>query len=128
MGDDTSTRTVGTWRTAADPLGVEIVTVGPRFGKLGKGAEVDRTLHITDPVEYDGVVVATDPDETVAAFAQEAFSFVPPRLIGLASSFRQGESLVAGKLSPQPALLRFGARVSEEGGSDVPATWAAGVS
>jgi len=43
-----------------------------------------------------------------------------------ATSFRMGESLVAGKLSPQPALLRFGARVSEEGGSDVPATWAGG--
>jgi catalase len=73
VGDDTSSRTVGTWRTAADPLGVEIVAVGPRFGKLGKGAEVDRTIHITDPVEYDGVVVATAPDETVAAFAQEAY-------------------------------------------------------
>ena len=41
--------------------------------KLAKGAEVDRSIHITDPVEYDGVVVATDPDETVAAFAQEAY-------------------------------------------------------
>jgi aspartate carbamoyltransferase catalytic subunit len=73
VGDDTSGRTAATWRTAADPLGVEIVTVGPRFGKLAKGAEVDRTIHITDPVEYDGVVVATDPDESVAAFAQEAY-------------------------------------------------------
>jgi hypothetical protein len=32
---------------------------------------------------------------------------------------------VAGKISPNPALVRFGARVAEEGGSDVPATWAA---
>jgi uncharacterized protein len=36
----------------------------------------------------------------------------------------QGEALIAGKISPQPALLRFGARISEEGGADVPATWA----
>ena len=35
-----------------------------------------------------------------------------------------GEALVAGKISPHPALLRFGARVAEEGGSDVPAGWA----
>jgi len=28
------------------------------------------------------------------------------------------------KISAQPALLRFGARISEEGGADVPATWA----
>jgi hypothetical protein len=27
-------------------------------------------------------------------------------------------------MSPEPALLRFGARITEEGGADVPATWA----
>ena len=59
-----------------------------------------------------------------AAFAQAAFSFVPPSLIERSVTFRQGEALIAGKISPQPALLRFGARISEEGGADVPATWA----
>jgi hypothetical protein len=52
------------------------------------------------------------------------FSFVPPRLVEQAAAFRLGEALVAGKISPHPALVRFGARVAEEGGSDVPATWA----
>jgi hypothetical protein len=28
-------------------------------------------------------------------------------------------------LSPQPALLRFDARITQEGDADVPATWAA---
>jgi uncharacterized protein len=60
-----------------------------------------------------------------AAFAEAAFSFVPPSLIERSVTFRQGEGLIAGKISPQPALLRFGARISEEGGADVPATWAA---
>lgn len=60
-----------------------------------------------------------------AAFAQAAFSFVPPSLIERSVIFRQGEGLIAGKISPQPALLRFGARISQEGGADVPATWAA---
>ena len=31
-----------------------------------------------------------------------------------------------GKVAPTPAFVRFGARVSEEGGSDVPADWAHG--
>jgi hypothetical protein len=53
------------------------------------------------------------------------FSFVPPSLIQRSATFRQGEGLIAGKISPEPALLRFGARISEEGGADVPATWAA---
>ncbi|MGH3270692.1 MAG: helicase HerA domain-containing protein, partial [Trebonia sp.] len=44
-----------------------------------------------------------------AAFAQAVFSFVPPSLIERSATFRQGEALIAGKISPrQPALLRFG--------------------
>lgn len=58
------------------------------------------------------------------AFTQGVFSFVPPSLIDRAVTFHQGEALIAGRISAQPALLRFGARISEEGGSDVPATWA----
>ena len=49
---------------------------------------------------------------------------VPPSLIERSVIFRQGEGLIAGKISPQPALLRFGARITQEGGADVPATWA----
>ena len=60
-----------------------------------------------------------------AAFAQAAFSFVPPSLIERSVTFHLGEGLIAGKISPQPALLRFGSRISQEGGADVPATWAA---
>jgi len=42
-----------------------------------------------------------------AAFAKAAFSFVPPSLIERSVTFRQGEALIAGKISAQPALLRF---------------------
>jgi hypothetical protein len=59
-----------------------------------------------------------------SAFAEEAFSFVPPSLIDRSVTFRQGEGLIAGKISPHPALLRFDTRITEEGGADVPATWA----
>jgi uncharacterized protein len=51
------------------------------------------------------------------------FSFVPPGLIERAMTFRQGEALVAGKIASHPALIRFGERLSEEGGADVPG-WA----
>jgi uncharacterized protein len=60
-----------------------------------------------------------------AAFTQAAFSFGPPSLIDRTVTFHQGEALIAGKISPQPALLHFGTRITEEGGADVPATWAA---
>lgn len=58
------------------------------------------------------------------AFAHEAFSFVPSSLMERATTFRLGEALVAGKISPHPAVVQMGRRVAEEGGADVPATWA----
>ena len=40
-----------------------------------------------------------------------------------ATTFGQGEALVAGKIASHPALVRFGSRISYEGGADV-AGWA----
>jgi catalase len=74
VDDATPKRLVADWRGAADPLGVEVVAVGPRLGTLEGDVVADRSIHITDPVEYDGVVVAVQaPDESVAVFAQEAY-------------------------------------------------------
>ena len=53
----------------------------------------------------------------------DVFSFVPPGLIDRATTFRQGEALVAGKVASHPALIRFGSRITQEGGADV-AGWA----
>jgi uncharacterized protein len=52
------------------------------------------------------------------------FSFVPSGLVEGATGFRMGQALVAGKISPVAAYVQMGNRVSEEGGADVPATWA----
>jgi DNA helicase HerA-like ATPase len=58
------------------------------------------------------------------AYVADVLSIAPRPLLERATSFRMGESLVAGKISSHPALVRFGPRVSEEGGADVPSTWA----
>jgi uncharacterized protein len=58
------------------------------------------------------------------AYIGETLSFAPSELLAEATSFRMGESLVAGKIASHPAFVRFGPRLSEEGGSDVPADWA----
>jgi hypothetical protein len=50
---------------------------------------------------------------------------VAPSLIAQAATFGLRDALVVGKIAPHPDLLRFGAHVAEEGGADVPATWAA---
>jgi len=49
---------------------------------------------------------------------------VPPSLVERSVTFRQGEGLIAGKISPRPELLRFDRRITQAGGADVPATWA----
>lgn len=52
------------------------------------------------------------------------FSHVPDSLIGQASSFGLGEGLAAGRITADPLLFKTGVRYSEEGGSDIPSTWA----
>jgi uncharacterized protein len=52
------------------------------------------------------------------------FGFVPPELVELAGTFGLGESLLAGKVSPDPQLARTGTRLTPEGGADVPTDWA----
>jgi hypothetical protein len=53
------------------------------------------------------------------SYVAQTFSFVPVGLIERAGSFGQGEALVAGKIASHPALMRFGARITHEGGADV---------
>jgi len=103
-----------------------IAAEGRKFG-LYLLVSTQRPQKIPDNVlsQADNLVLMRLNSLADAAFAQAAFSFVPPSLIERSVTFRQGEGLIAGKISPQPALLRFGARISQEGGADVPATWAA---
>lgn len=54
----------------------------------------------------------------------ETFSYAPSGLIELASDFQLGEGLAAGKIAPDPILFKSGRRLTLEGGSDVPSTWA----
>ena len=52
------------------------------------------------------------------------FSFVPPGLLAGAPSFRMGQVLVAGRIFPPGCYVQMGARVSQEGGADIPLAWA----
>ena len=57
------------------------------------------------------------------AHVGSVFSFVPLGLIDRAATFGQGEALVAGRITSHPALIRFGARITHEGGADVGGWW-----
>jgi uncharacterized protein len=105
---------------------VRIAAEGRKFG-LYLLASTQRPQKIAENVlsQADNLVLMRMNSLADTAFAEAVFSFVPPSLIERSVTFRQGEALIAGKISPQPALLRFGTRITEEGGADVPATWAA---
>lgn len=82
-------------------------------------------LHVNVLSQCDNLVLMRMNSAADLGVVAEVFSFAPPGLVERATAFRQGEALVAGKICSHPALIRFGARFSEEGGGDVPATWAA---
>jgi hypothetical protein len=105
---------------------VRIAAEGRKFG-LHLLVSTQRPQKVQENVvsQCDNLLLMRLNSAADAAYAQAVFSFVPPGLIRQAAGFGLGEALVAGKVSPHPALLRFGARVAEEGGGDVGSDWAA---
>jgi len=104
---------------------MRIAAEGRKFG-LYLLLSTQRPQKVPDNVvsQCDNLVLLRLNNAADAAYAREIFSFAPASLVGLASTFRQGQALIGGKLASHPALVTFGARVSEEGGGDVPADWA----
>jgi len=51
-------------------------------------------------------------------------SHIPASLLEQATKFGLGESLLAGRIVKNPVFAKFEGRLSEEGGSDIPTTWA----
>jgi uncharacterized protein len=105
---------------------VRIAAEGRKFGiHLLVSTQRPQKVHENVVSQCDNLLLMRLNSTADAAYAQAVFSFVPPGLIAQSAGFGLGEALIAGKVSPHPALLRFGARVAEEGGSDVGSDWAA---
>jgi hypothetical protein len=105
---------------------VRIAGEGRKFGLyMLVSTQRPQKVHENVLSQCDNLLLMRMNSAADLGFVGHVFSFVPQSLLERATAFRQGEALAAGKISAHPALLRFGARVSEEGGSDVPADWAA---
>jgi DNA helicase HerA-like ATPase len=105
---------------------VRIAGEGRKFGiYMLVATQRPQKVHENVISQCDNLVLMRLNSSADAAFVAEMFGFAPPGLVGLATDFRLGEALVAGKLASHPAVLRFGARVAREGGGDVDAGWAA---
>ncbi len=105
---------------------IRIAGEGRKFGiYMLVATQRPQKVHENVISQCDNLVLMRLNSAADAAFVGEMFGFAPLGLIGLATDFRLGEALVAGKLASHPAVLRFGARVAREGGGDVDADWAA---
>jgi DNA helicase HerA-like ATPase len=115
----------GPLAAVATELAIRIAAEGRKFGLyLLVSTQRPQKVHEQVLSQCDNLVLMRMNSSADLAYIAETFSFVPPGLLERATGFRQGEALVAGKIAPHPALIRFGARVTAEGGTDVPATWA----
>ncbi len=105
---------------------VRIAGEGRKFG-LVLLVSTQRPQKVPENVvsQCDNLVLMRMNSRSDLAVLSEVFSFVPAPLLTLASEFRQGEAIVAGKLVPSPTLARIGPRWTVEGGSDIPSDWAA---
>jgi len=105
---------------------IQIAAEGRKFGlHLLISTQRPQKVHENVLGQCDNLLLMRMNSAADIGYLGEVFSFVPEGLLRQAGGFELGEALVAGKISPQPALVRFGSRISEEGGSDVPDDWAA---
>jgi hypothetical protein len=81
-------------------------------------------VHETVVSQCDNVLLMRMSSTADLADLGRLLSFVPPGLLAGATTFGMGEALIAGRVLPRAAYVRMGARISEEGGADVPVTWA----
>jgi DNA helicase HerA-like ATPase len=119
-------------RTPGDPVtalatgfAALIAAEGRKFG-LYLLTSTQRPQKVSDEVlsQCDNLLLMRMNSEADLGYLGEVFSFVPAGLIERATTFRMGETLVAGKFFSHAGFVRFGARISQEGGADIPTAWA----
>jgi uncharacterized protein len=104
---------------------VRIAAEGRKFGLyLLVSTQRPQKVHPNVLGQCDNLVAMRMNSAADLAYISDVFSFAPAGLLAAATGFGLGQSLVAGKIASHPALIRFGARLAEEGGADVPSDWA----
>ena len=99
---------------------IRIAGEGRKFGLyLIVVTQRPQKVHENVLSQCDNLVLMRMNSTADLAHVAELFSFVPRGLIDRATTFEQGEALAAGKIVSHPALVRFGTRITEEGGADV---------
>jgi len=104
---------------------VQIAAEGRKFGLyLLTSTQRPHKVHENVVSQCDNLLLMRMNSQADLADLGRLFSFVPEGLMAGATSFRLGQALIAGKVLSRPAYVAMGERVSEEGGADIPTTWA----
>ena len=104
---------------------VQIAAEGRKYGLyLLTSTQRPHKVHENVVSQCDNLLLMRMNSDADLADLGRLLSFVPSGLMAGATGFRMGQALVAGKLLPQAAYVQMGERVSEEGGADIPTTWA----
>jgi len=104
---------------------VQIAAEGRKYGLyLLTSTQRPNKVHENVVSQCDNLLLMRMNSQADLGDLGRLLSFVPSGLMAGATSFGMGQALVAGKLLHKAAYVRMGQRVSEEGGADVPATWA----
>jgi hypothetical protein len=104
---------------------IRVAAEGRKFGLyLLVSTQRPQRVHELIVSQCDNLVLMRMNSTADLAFVGEMLSFAPAGLLERSRSFGLGESLVSGKIASHPALVHFGPRIAEEGGSDIPQAWA----
>jgi hypothetical protein len=104
---------------------VRIAGEGRKFGLyLLLSTQRPSKVHQNVISQCDNLVLMKMNSASDLKSLSDTFSYAPEGLINLAAGFGLGEGLAAGKIAPDPLLFKSGSRLTLEGGSDVPSTWA----
>ncbi|MFK5647813.1 ATP-binding protein [Ornithinimicrobium sp. LYQ121] len=104
---------------------IQIAAEGRKFGLyLLTSTQRPHKVHKNVVSQCDNLFLMRMNSHDDLAELSGIFSFVPEGLMAGATTFAMGEALVAGKILRRPAYVRMGERVTQEGGADIPPTWA----
>ena len=100
---------------------VQIAAEGRKYGLwLLLSTQRPSKVHIGIVSQCDNLTLMRMNSPNDLAELGDLFGFVPRQLLAQASRFRQGEALLAGGFVPAPTVTKVGARLTVEGGIDVP--------
>jgi len=111
----------GSIQTALVERLIQIAAEGRKYGLwLFLSTQRPSKIHPQVLSQCDNLVLMRMNSPGDIAELAEMFGFAPAAMLAASRFFAQGEALVAGGFVPAPGLIRMGARLTFEGGRDVP--------